>query len=199
MLYVVLLGGIFLYVGLSFTIWWNGQHYLLDNPTSATNELDQTIHMIRFNISKVRRTTPRSSVNTEENFVKVYSSHKQSMTESIRQIVEGEYPVILTNTIATKWKALKWDLWDLAVSSLWPILSNVLSLDHTEEFVLQNQREQSGMLGGLIKNQSFPIVVNMMYLADFLNDLRNASCLYFYSVNFRVFESLGKVHRQLPL
>lgn len=200
MLHVVSLGGFLLCVGFSFIIWWNLQHYLLEDRTASTNELDQTIHLIRFNVSKITRTIPGIPASKGENLVKVYASQEETLTDSIRHIVEDEYPVILMNTVAAHWNALKWDLWDLAASSLWPVLSNVLSLEHTQEFLLQNQREHSGMIiGDLMKNQTFPVAIDMMYLADFLNDLRNTSCLYFYSVNFRVFESLAKVREQPPL
>lgn len=165
--------------------------------------LDSTIKAIQYNVfdvsSHIDAVVPPKNLNLQYD-IKAVSG--KNLEESLRDVVNDRLPYVITDSVSSKWKALRWNIWDLAATSKWPILKNVLSIPADRSvFVTETERDLGGMISGAstISSRRAPDVIPDMYFADFLNDVRNATNKLFYSTNYRVVESLAKVFHMFRL
>lgn len=165
-----------------------------DPESQQTPSLDSTIKRIQcdvFNVSiPIDSPLPPKNLNLQYD-IRLLSA--ANLEETLRDVVNDRLPYVLTDSVASKWKALKWNIWDLAASDKWPILKNVLSLEGDNVIVTETERDVGGMIGGISSMHRRPTVIPEMYFADFLNDVRNSTNKLFYSTNYRVLESIAKV------
>ena len=173
----------------------NEEDFIVNTPEQPT--LDSTIKQIQFDVFNV--SSPLEPLLPPKNLNHVYEVKELSgknLEETLRSVVENRLPYVITDSVASKWKALKWNIWDLATSSKWPILKNVLSINSDSSlFVTETERDLGGMLSSIssISARKSPDLISEMYFADFLNDVRSSGNKLFYSTNYRVLEGLAKV------
>jgi hypothetical protein len=170
---------------------------------TAAHSLERTIKQIKFEISDVKAVgskVPKWSNDFDGNVTRLSAKTFDMLDELLLSVVDNNFPVIISNSVAVKWGALLWDLWDLALPEKWPVLNKVLTLDTKFSgsgiFVMNDEKSEGGTLGAKCNDCSSlesPLVIPEMYLADFLFDLKNNTCKHFYSTNYRVVETIAKV------
>jgi hypothetical protein len=117
--------------------------------------------------------------------------------DSIRDIVEHRQPAVLLGSSASKWKALDWDLWELAKKL--PLLLGTAVTEDTSAsssdssvLLLEHEREPGGMLtdeGSLAP----AAVMDDIFFVNFLIFFKDVTKRMFYSSDFRIFERMIKV------
>jgi uncharacterized protein (DUF1697 family) len=131
---------------------------------------------------------------------------KNNFSDVLSSIVKFNKPVYLQFEDFFFWNdATKIDFWKLSSDS-WPLLENVLSLTTTTQneeveeqqqncnFVVENEvDENSIMLQKNIEKKQNIHLIKEMFFVDFLSDVKDNKKHYFYSTNYKVFETISKI------
>ncbi len=184
---------------IAYLIWFLLSQSMYNPSEMDINQLDSTIQSIKFDVYGSFKQTDQITFRHAKEINKI-STKYIAIRSAVQMAAQDNTPVVLTDSDATSWASTKWDLWNLASSNKWPILSSVLSLHESHLFVVELERDLGGMIGtkSPLLTSDRPVLVPEMYFADFLFDLRNSSPVaskYFFAANYRVIESIAKVHR----
>ncbi len=195
---------VLVFVGVKFYLVMNEQNPADTSFETAASSLERTIKHIKFKISSVK-VVGKDSQKWNNEFVGNLSSLSaktfDSLDEMLLSVVDNNFPIIISNSVAEQWQALHWDLWDLALPEKWPVLTKVLTIDTKYSgdtiFLMNHEKSEGGTLNTKCDDCSSlesPVVVPEMYLADFLFDLKNNTRRkHFYSTNYRIVETIAKV------